>query len=623
MTTILHSGSQRCALLCRVALMLGLGLSGATASGAKEWPIPSPNDGNAAAVTALTNALASCGNNDIVTLSSGVYDLAGIVSHSNETLGASHLWASKDVVITLRGDPSIDRENVVLKGDGTARILLLHKVGCKIENISFTNGFAKVGAVVCTDAGDSSYGQGTMCTLSNCVFRCNVASNYGGVSSRGATLYNCLAESNRAENEAGVIRFARAIDTTFRRNSAKSGGAGYQISATGCIFEENSSSEGGGALAWHCSTSNCVFRFNSSKYGGAAHGSHVIRDCRFIGNYANENGGALYSQERLVSGCWFESNWAKGTKSNGVISGFTTNHVLDCVFTNNAAGWGNGVGGGIAVWSNCLFVANQMRADSGGRAGIDGGTFYNCEFRGQWSAAASNNSVSPTNSYAESRRWERMLSVINGNMFDCTVEGCVSGCRMTRCTIAGCTNTPVVIAGTSALTNCLVVGNRLVSDASAANPLGLFYGDTSGADISLVNCTVADNQGMVFNKVGGDIANTIFFGNTEADITAKGTYGTALTFDHCLYRTYQSTASQEPDFLNCVELDPKFNGTKDEAYPYYMPLASSKAVNAGKTIDWGAGAVDLCGNPRVRDGLVDIGCYESVIPPIGFIIRFH
>ena len=579
MTTILHSGSQRCALLCRVALMLGLGLSVAIAS-AKEWQIPSPNDGNDAAVTALTNALANCAHRDVVTLSSGVYDLAGIVSHSNETWGASHLWLPTQYgQITLRGDPSVDREDVVLKGDGTARILLLSYCGSKIENISFTNGFANIGAVVNPYGGSSSYNKGTMCTFSNCVFRCNVASDYAGVAP-GATLYDCIAESNHAENYAGVVTAGVAVDSTFRRNSAKNGekngtgagGACYQSDVTGCIFEENSSeSSAGGALTCNCIASNCVFRFNSAKNGGAANGSYAIRDCRFIGNSSVENGGALFGQQRDVSGCWFESNWAKGTKSNGAIEGKSLQRFLvqDCIFTNNAAGWGNGVGGGSAViWSNCLFVANQMRAESGGQAGVKGGNFYRCVFRGQWSAAASNNSVSPTNNYAERRTWQRMLSVNDGNLFDCTIEGCVLNCRMTRCTIAGSTNTPVVIAGASALTNCLIVANRLVGDVNNNQPLGLFYGDTSGADISLVNCTVADNQGTVFYKVGGNIANTIFFGNTEADITAKGTYGTALTFDHCLYRTCQSTASQEPDFLNCVELDPKFNGTKDEAYPY-------------------------------------------------------
>ena len=622
MTTILHSGSQRCAQLCRFALMLGLGLSGATAS-ATEWQIPSPNDGNAAAVTALTNALANCGNNDIVTLSSGVYDLAGIVSHSNETYGASHLLTPSSKTITLRGDPSLDREDVVLKGDGTARILFLKKVGCKIENISFTNGFAKTGAVVHTDA--SLPGKAGLCDLSNCVFRCNVSDSNAGVA-YGATLYNCLAESNRAKTNAGVIQYAKVFNTTFRRNSAKNGGACYQTDAMGCVFEEHSSESDGGALTYTCTASNCVFRFNSAGgAGGAGNGSYAIRDCRFIGNSSVGNGGALSGQQKDVSGCWFESNWARGANQHGAIYGVGANILVqDCIFTNNAAGKGNGVGQDVAVWSNCLFVANQMRAVEKGQAGVSGGTFYNCVFRGQWSAAAGSNSQSPTNSYAESRRWQQMLSVRNGTLFDCTIEGCVTNCVMTRCTIAGCTNTPVVIFGTAALTNCLVAGNRTVSDASVNQPLGLFYGDTSGAGISLVNCTVADNQGTVFNNVGGNIANTIFFGNTEADITAKGTYGTALTFDHCLYRTCQSTASTEPVFSDCVVLGasetPKFNEMEDDAYPYYMTRPSSKSVNAGKAIAWESGAVDLCGNPRVRDDLVDIGCYESVIPRHSFII---
>lgn len=615
--------------LCAALFCCGMAL---TAS-AGEWLIPSPDDGNEAAVTALTNALANCAEKDVVTLAKGVYDLSGVVSYSNETDSATHL-AVGGKTITLRGDPSVTRDEVVLLGAG-ARILRLGKTKSWIENITFTNGWAQGAEFTGSSRGyggavSGAYGgAGDTCSFSNCVFRGNRADvNAGAVD--GGTLYGCLVESNAATNGvAGALRYGRAYDTVFRRNEARNGGACHQTTLVRCTLEENVATGSGGACTYNCSATDCTFRYNAAgARGGAMNSGRTLRNCTFIGNSGVNNGGALYDQAGPVSNCWFESNWVSSGGSQGAICANATAIVLvqDCMFTNNAAGWGTGVGGNVAVWSNCVFVGNAMRSTGGGVAGPSGGTYYRCTFRGHWSTTEANR-LNPTNAIAHVNLWPRMMSVSGGTLFDCTIEGNVTKSALTRCTLAGSTNAPVVVAANCALTNCLVVGNRLARD-SRTTPLGVFYAGAEETPPTLVNCTVVDNAGTLFAVSGGAAVNTLFFGNTAgdgtaADISGGGSSAASLTLDHCLYGT--STASAEAvSFSDCVALaageSPKFNAGQYADYPYYMPRRTSKAVDAGVALAWDADAVDRGGFPRVSGKAVDIGCYEACLPQNGFLM---
>ncbi len=593
---------------------------------AKEWTIPSPNDGNEAAVVALTNALRQCGTKDVITLSKGVYDLTGVISQSTEDLGASHLLSAAKL-ITLRGDPEVDREEVILKGDGTARILRLGLSGCWVENITFTNGYASAeygGAI-----GAYIPNRGLAAYVSNCVFRCNVSKGDGGAST-GVTMYNCLAEYNVSTNGGGALAYGVAYDTTFRNNCAKNGGAVSHTEVVRCLFEGNTSGDDGGAAYYHCAATDCVFKYNiASRYGGACYYCTAMTNNIFIGNIADTHGAALGAQKSVVKNCYFESNWVTGSGSQGVILGLSGSNisVIDCVFTNNAAGWSTSVGSEVAVWSNCTFVANHMRNRQSGKiAGASGGTFYNCTFRDHWSASSEYYSVPPTNDYPRSLGWVPMLSVVRATLYDCSIQGVVSNCVMTRCEIFGCTNSPVVIAGKSVLTNCLVVGNVLASDVNMS-PKGMFYGDEG---IELVNCTVVDNKGTLFCMQGKDVVNSLFYGNksldgtTDQDISTGGSYSDPITFDHCLYKTSTSTTAE---FTDCVQLTgsatPRFNYDASQQYPYYMPYVSSMAAGAGKVFDWPDGAVDLGGYPRVRDSYVDIGCYGAYLSDPALLIIFR
>ena len=209
--------------LCAALLCCGMALT----AFAREWFIPSPDDGNETAVTALTNALANCAEKDVVTLAKGVYDLSGVIGSTDDANGDSHLVVGKRNV-TLRGDPSAARDEVVLLGGG-ARILRLNGHHCWIGNLTMTNGCAQKGggAIAVTE----SAAMGAACYLTNCVFRGNTSHGTDGAGVvAGATMYGCLAESNVASaGTAGALKYGYAFDPVFRNNQAVGGGACAQV----------------------------------------------------------------------------------------------------------------------------------------------------------------------------------------------------------------------------------------------------------------------------------------------------------------------------------------------------------------------------------------------------------
>jgi hypothetical protein len=55
----------------------------------------------------------------------------------------------------------------------------------------------------------------------------------------------------------------------------------------------------------------------------------------------------------------------------------------------------------------------------------------------------------------------------------------------------------------------------------------------------------------------------------------------------------------------------------------YTPRLTSVLREAGKVLDWMEDSVDIAGNPRLRDGKVDIGAYQCWIMPKGFVITVY
>jgi len=152
------------------------------------------------------------------------------------------------------------------------------------------------------------------------------------------------------------------------------------------------------------------------------------------------------------------------------------------------------------------------------------------------------------------------------------------------------------------LRNCLVADNNYRRTA-------IYINATAAQAASVENCTVVCNAaqeitGGIYNRYASPVVNTIMYFNTNLqainhNYVDSGTH----PYSYCC-------TTPTPYGATNVEGDPLFIDMT--SYDYHL-LPGSSCIDVGTTnLSWLAGAVDLDGNPRVVDGKVDIGCYQSV-----------
>jgi predicted outer membrane repeat protein len=233
----------------------------------------------------------------------------------------------------------------------------------------------------------------------NCAFTNNVASGMlgGGVSNTwysSPTFTNCVFSQNQAREGGAMYNSTDSkptlINCTFISNTATStnGGAiynnGSSVTLIGCIFTANSTSDRmgrGGAICndwWSNLTMN---------------------NCRFNGNQASKEGGAIYNQmsDLTLSNCTFTQNCISpaGVPTafawGGAICNASDSRTVltDCIFVENMAGSGGGMynyPGGNVTLKGCSFLGNS--GDSGGALDTSHcyATLVGCTFSGNLAA---------------------------------------------------------------------------------------------------------------------------------------------------------------------------------------------------------------------------------------------
>ena len=114
----------------------------------------------------------------------------------------------------------------------------------------------------------------------------------------------------------------------------------------------------------------CTFTANSTDFGGALYGrgfSGLLEDCSFVGNSANDDGGAMVlglSSGYTIRGCTFESNEA-GVNGGAIHTWSSFGALEDCVFEDCHA---DGSGGAL----------NWFVPGSNGQLRLDGCTVTEC-----------------------------------------------------------------------------------------------------------------------------------------------------------------------------------------------------------------------------------------------------
>ena len=232
-----------------------------------------------------------------------------------------------------------------------------------------------------------------------------------------------------------------------------------------------------------------------------------------------------------------------------------------CIFANNEAKEGGG--GGVLVATNCSFIGN--RASNGG--GVSEGLYEACRFL--YNEAASGGAS------------------CDGKLIRCLV---VSNTAQSG---GGCEG--------GGLANCLISGNRAISEyipgEGDAGPY--WWGGEAGGTRwgAMTNCTIVGN--IASNYAGGvdesSLKNCIVYMNS-APSNANWRGG---SFEY-------SCTTPLPEGVGNITNMPQFVDAGDQDFSL---AAGSPCIDAGFD-STSAGSVDIDGNPRVVNDIVDMGAYE-------------
>lgn len=197
-------------------------------------------------------------------------------------------------------------------------------------------------------------------TMENMTFINNVAEEFGGAINVEApyfNMYNCTFIGNEAGVYGGAVDIedlnATIDNCRFISNVASNGGAIGWIGANATLinshFENNMATDVGGA----------VFIQNTDDSNG-----NLIENCKFIGNEAPQQGGAIEVENEnmqmaeftVIRKCQFINNSAF---NGGAISAYYGDTAsLDNIFINNTAGYGGAIAG-IGTKSYFNFVGSM------------------------------------------------------------------------------------------------------------------------------------------------------------------------------------------------------------------------------------------------------------------------
>ncbi len=400
---------------------------------------------------------------------------------------------------------------------------------------------------------------------------------------RKSKFVNLVFDGGTAQSgkDGGAIFFGNngnaggyATNCVFRNCTAAQGGATYAVDAYDCLFDGNIATvAGGGAAIKSLTLWKCVFCCNSApagaavyKYDKSATNDGIIKDCTFTYNYATNRCGGVYVKSDMLSGT-----------------------IEGCTFNSNT-GAVDKVGGHIAN------VQNVRGCKFSGKGSVYAKNLENCEFDGcEYAYSGGNPDLYDALVVFDNNIGDGLVR--NSLFHGCNVERlfCSGGVRVDveNCTFADntCSNNiftalrdgSPLAGGTNVFVNCIFANPAPGKENAPAKD---FYATSNQA----TGCNI--------------LSNCLFWSSTGASLASGGEFSA-------------------PDL---VTANPKF-AAGDASYsdaPYYMLRPGSRGHRAGLVdLSWMSVATDLAGNSRLVDGKVDIGCYQSNLRPLGFILLFR
>ncbi len=481
----------------------------------------------------------------------------------------------------------------------------------RLDGFTITGGNADGGTDEHDGGGGLSNYDGGNPIIANCTFTSNHAARYGGAVRNykaSPTFEHCTFADNVStgtvwpEGGGAVYSYDQCHPTftscTFSGNSANIGGAVANLfdsgsTVTGCTFTGNAAigADANGAAFYAYSDSTpviegCTFTENDAAHGGglyiAFNCDAEVTACTFTGNTATADGGGLYAYSEsdvVVTGCTFSANSAN-TGAGMIVLFNAAPTVRDCTFDQNTGSGANNGGSGLYYYSAVHgTVTNSVFSSNSGGFGAGMGTAFdcaprlvNCVFR--QNTATGGNGIGGGLSNYSNCNVELVNVLFTGN------TAAFGGAILNQFT-----SNPV-------LTNCTLSGNA----ASAA--AGGIYSDQS--------TPVIRNSILWGNSASGGTsqsAQIIGFNGAGVAISSSTVQGWNGSFGGV------NNNGSNPLFVDADGAD-NVIGTADDNP---RPQPGSPAINTGDNASVPTGIVsDLDGGPRILEGIVDRGAYESV-----------
>jgi hypothetical protein len=458
-----------------------------------------------------------------------------------------------------------------VSGEGPATVL---------EGFTIRGGYAGLGG--------GMYNLGSSPTVTDCIFRENIAvQRGGGMHNQDAShpvVTDCMFTDNVANVGGGMCNRSDSnpivSNCAFYSNYAEVGGGMRNVFSsspivTECVFDSNNADHGGGMCNW-------------------GESNPTVSDCWFEYNWAQLGGGAMYNDQSspVIADSYFRMNEAE---HGGAISNYYNSSptMYRCIITENFAFYGGGIINhhtSHPTVGNCLFDDNE--------AWLYGGAVYNED-------------SSPT---VRRVRFVGNRALLGGATFDFDFA-CPT---LTNCIFTG--NIAYEDGGAMyvyafsdpVVTNCSFTGN------SAQYEGGAMY--NFGGTPRLVNTILWEDS----SGIGGEICN----GAGQALIEScniEGCDNSGQNWNEGIGHDQGGNIDHNPRFVDADGFD-NVMGTEDDDLRLEC---DSPAIDAGNNLEVPAGIVkDIAGNPRfvddprtpdtgVPDGvnpIVDMGALEYQIP---------
>ena len=407
--------------------------------------------------------------------------------------------------------------------------------------------------------------------------------------------------------DAGSVNANFTIAALLIRNGSVSANGGGMYAGTHgvvSVFQCQFTSNGGYYAAGICIANASSLSLGNTTINGNQGGGAAIRNVTAV---------------QLTSNTFFNNSGSKtsygGSDGGGAsVLGGTTVSIVGNRFSGNSVG-GYGQGGGFFVeGGNLVTCVNNTLENNSGMNGGGGIAIQNA------SQVILTQNLLKQNNASGGEWWDTWWTTSDGHGGGICLSGCTSVSIDGNYLLQNAAGGGSGGAGIYVRCNAVVCDNNVFAGNNASCPGGGFYCSLSGdanTILRFVNNTVygntsVNNGGGVCFAIGGNaehllVHNNTIWGNTA--INGQDVYLTGYGSEKRLYNNNVHELFGLWDFaVSNIDVAPLF---VDALRGNYRLRANSLCINAGNNAAPGLPLVDLDGNARIADGVVDIGAYEQ------------